>query len=74
MVATQRRGLIQRGSWGRHTCVHTHTQGNESHGSVSLGEGCAVKGEATKELTLSDMGLRWGTFPSAYCRSGAFWR
>lgn len=48
----QRRSLIQRESWDSrtraraHTHLHAHTQGEDSHGSGSLGEGCPIKGEA----------------------------
>ena len=55
-----------------HTHTHMHTQGNESHGSSSLGAGSPVNREATRGC-LSDPGLGWGTFPSPPGRSGAFW-
>lgn len=56
--------------------MRTHMLGNESHGNSSVGGGGdnPVKGEAAKELTLNDTGLGWGTFPSTYNWSGAFWR
>lgn len=53
--------------------MHTHTRGNESHGNSSLREGNPVKGEAIKNPTLNDMRPGWGTFPSTYYWSGAFW-